>query len=48
MEQEIIKLKEDMITQQIQLSILQSEVREAKRMIQVVLDKYYLLAQFIK
>ena len=37
-----------MITQQIQLSILQSEVREVKRLLQVVSDKYYLLAQFIK
>lgn len=48
MEEEIKKLKDDMITQQIQLSILQSEVREVKRLLRVVSDKYHLLAQFIK
>jgi len=48
MEKEIKRLQDDMNTQQIQLSILQCEVREVKRLVQMALDKYYLLAQFIK
>jgi hypothetical protein len=48
MEKEIKRLQEDINTQQIQLSILQCEVREVKRLVQMALDKYYLLAQFIK
>jgi len=48
MEEEIKKLKDDMITHQIQLSVLQTELRECQRLLRVVSDKYYLLAQFIK
>jgi hypothetical protein len=48
MEEEIKKIKGDLITHQIQLSVLQSELREVQRLLRVVSDKYYLLAQFIK